>query len=834
MVSATNADGVGAASSASSPVIPSTTPDAPTAVSALAGNGQATVSWLAAGNEGSEVLSYLVTATDTSNPSNGNQSCTYGVVTPETDTCTVTGLTNGDSYTFVVSATNADGVGAPSSASSPVIPSTTPDAPTAVSALAGNGQATVSFTPGSAEGSPITGYTVTATDTTTSTVISPTTSCTGSPCAVTGLTNGDSYTFVVSATNADGVGAASSASSPVIPSTTPDAPTAVSALAGNGQATVSFTPGSAEGSPITGYTVTATDTTTSTVISPTTSCTGSPCAVTGLTNGDSYTFVVSATNADGVGAPSSASSPVIPSATLITSPAADTVRSGASFSIPLAATAATPPIAGAPPWFSATGLPAGVSLVAGSGIRADKATLTGTAPAPGVYSFTVSVTDPPGAVVSQRFTLTSLGFTSAATSATFTVGVRGSVTLSTSDRAAVISTSSTLPAGLSLVNDGSGAATLAGTPLKGAAEPVDLRIVATDGAVTAVESFSLTIDQAPAIVAARTTKAVVAGDRVFLGLRTTGFPAPTVTLSGAPAWLTASRWGIWGVSPASGGVWTFTVVASNGVGSAATEQVTVRALAFTSAATSATFTVGTPATVTFDTSDPDATLSTSSALPAGLQLVDQGDGTASLEGTPTQGGVRPSEIRITAADGRASVSETFSLTIDQEPTVSASAGVVIVAAGKGVVIDLATSGFPAPSVTLEGAPSWLEVSDREISGTTPSSGGSWTFTVVASNGVGTAATEQVTIRALGFTSPSTASAVHGRPFTFAVSTAGAPPGTTLKATGLTDGLVFTDDGGGQGVITGTPTSSERSALQVTVTATSGSVDVVQKLLISVS
>jgi hypothetical protein len=398
----------------------------------------------------------------------------------------------------------------------------------------------------------------------------------------------------------------------------------------------------------------------------------------------------------------------------------------------------------------------------------------------------------------------------------------------------MISTTSRLPEGVSLVDDGAGTATLGGTPLMGAAEPIDLRIVATDGSVTAVETFSLTIDQAPAIVATRTAKAVVAGHRVFLGLRTTGFPAPTVTLSGAPAWLTATSRGISGMSPAGGGVWTFTVVATNGVGAAATEQVSIRALAFTSAPTSATFTVGTPASVTFDTSDLDASFSTTSTLPAGLHLVDHGDGTASLEGTPTQGADRPSEIRITVTDGRANVSETFSLTIDQQPTVSASSGAVVVAAGKGVEIDLTTSGFPAPAVTLEGAPSWLGASDKKISGTTPLSGGSWTFTVVASNGVGTQASEQITIRALAFTSASTASAVHGRPLVLTVTTTGAPSGTSLEATGLADGLVFTDDGGGQGVITGTPTSSERSAIQVTITASSGSVVVVHKLLISVS
>ena len=47
---------------------------------------------------------------------------------------------------------------------------------------------------------------------------------------------------------------------------------------------------------ITGYTVTATDSTTPANGGQTGTGTGSPISVTGLTNGDSYTFTVTATN----------------------------------------------------------------------------------------------------------------------------------------------------------------------------------------------------------------------------------------------------------------------------------------------------------------------------------------------------------------------------------------------------------------------------------------------------------------------------------------------------------------------------------------------------------
>ncbi len=89
---------------------------------------------------------------------------------------------------------------------------TLPDAPTDVTAVAGDGQATVSFTaPASNGGAAITGYTVT------SNPGGVTATGTGSPITVTGLTNGTAYTFTVAATNSKGNSAASAASAAVTP-----------------------------------------------------------------------------------------------------------------------------------------------------------------------------------------------------------------------------------------------------------------------------------------------------------------------------------------------------------------------------------------------------------------------------------------------------------------------------------------------------------------------------------------------------------------------------------------------------------------------------------------
>ena len=92
-----------------------TAPDAPTGITASAGNGKVSVGWLAPASNGrSAITGYTATATP-----GGGKCSTAGA-----RACTVKSLRNGTAYTFTVTATNAIGTSPASAASAAVTPST--------------------------------------------------------------------------------------------------------------------------------------------------------------------------------------------------------------------------------------------------------------------------------------------------------------------------------------------------------------------------------------------------------------------------------------------------------------------------------------------------------------------------------------------------------------------------------------------------------------------------------------------------------------------------------------------------------------------------------------
>jgi hypothetical protein len=186
----------------SSSSIAASAPGSPTNVTASTSNGTVTVTWTPPmTNGGSAITNYTVIATDLTATLSGGQECSTAATS-----CTVSGLTLGNTYTFAVVATNAAGSSNPSASSSPVIPSTVPLVVTGLSATGPNNsvQFTESWTAPSSGGLPLTDYEIRySTDNATWTTIntnSTATSYTINPPSET------TYYVQVAAMNADGLG----------------------------------------------------------------------------------------------------------------------------------------------------------------------------------------------------------------------------------------------------------------------------------------------------------------------------------------------------------------------------------------------------------------------------------------------------------------------------------------------------------------------------------------------------------------------------------------------------------------------------------------------------
>jgi gliding motility-associated-like protein len=276
-----------------------TVPGAPTIGMATAtGATTATVSFTApTNNGGSTILKYVAT----SSPAG-----ITGIFTGAgSGTITITGLTSDIPYNFTITAVNEVGASIPSNVSNWVVPGRGPNAPTNVVAVAGNKQASITFTPPTDDGgTPILIYRVVASP---GNIIKAGAS---SPIIVPELTNGIAYTFVVTAENsAERQGTPSAPSNSVTPGIIPDAPTIGTATAtGRTTATVAFTAPSYNGGlAITSYAVTSSPAGGSGTF---TGAGSGTISVSNLTHSTNYTFSVKAVNGFGSSNASAASNQI--------------------------------------------------------------------------------------------------------------------------------------------------------------------------------------------------------------------------------------------------------------------------------------------------------------------------------------------------------------------------------------------------------------------------------------------------------------------------------------------------------------------------------------------
>jgi hypothetical protein len=168
----------------------------------------ATQAYTAAGESGDETAATTFSITTSAGGSVPYASCTGNVCTAsEAGDYFVTGTDGSIPFDEVPLTVTADSL---------------PGAPTIGTATAANASASVTFTPPASDGdAPILHYTVTAVDSTNAAHGGQTVSGSGSPISVSGLTNNDSYTLRVTATNVVGTGSSSQPSNVVVPAPSP-------------------------------------------------------------------------------------------------------------------------------------------------------------------------------------------------------------------------------------------------------------------------------------------------------------------------------------------------------------------------------------------------------------------------------------------------------------------------------------------------------------------------------------------------------------------------------------------------------------------------------------
>ncbi len=281
------------------------------------------------------------------------------------------------------------------------------------------------------------------------------------------------------------------------------------------------------------------------------------------------------------------------------------------------------------PTFSLSGsLPTGVTFNTTTGV------LSGT-PAAGTaatYNVTITATNGVNPDATQNFTLTVAAGASAPTftspnNTTFTTGSAGSFNVTASGSpSATFSTTGTLPSGVTLSAGG----VLSGTPAAGTGGTYAFTITATNGInPDATQSFTLTVNQAPAITSATSTNFLV-GSAGSFAVTATGFPTSfTYGVTGSlPAGVTLNTsTGVLSGTPDAGtsGAYPITLTASNGVGSAASQSFTLRVFSTVSYPTA-----GSTITQDFDT------LPTSSSNATPLTPL-AGNGPFELSGAPFSG-----------------------------------------------------------------------------------------------------------------------------------------------------------------------------------------------------
>jgi hypothetical protein len=546
-------------------------------------------------------------------------------------------------------------------------------------------------------------------------------------------------------------------------------------------------------------------------------------------NGNRYRAVFS----NDTTATSLAATLTVGTAPAITSPATATFTAGGGAQdFVITATGAPQPTltmaAGAPSWLALSG-----------------STLTATPPATAGGSYSVSLTASNGYGTDATQTLAiSVAQTPAVTSAaaaSFAVGTAGSFSVTTTGNPTpgIITVSGALPSGVAFASNGDGTATISGVPAVGTGGAYRITINASNGTVSASQSFVLTVTEAVSITSAASARFVDGVVSSFAVTTAGGFPtAAALTLVGTlPSGLafvdngdgTATLAG----RPTSGAASvTVTVAADNGTTTSQQLGIVVDvAPTVTTQPRSADVATGTVVVFSAAASGSPAPTVQWQSSADGVTFADiAGATTGTLTVTATQSG-SGTRYRAVFFNGSTTTSAVATLTVGTPPVIT-STDRFGVTDGAGVQrFSVTTTAVPAATLTLSGAPAWLTLADSgdgtAVLTAAPPVGtaGDFTATISANNSYGAAAVQTITVtvsqRAV-FTSGDSASFTAGRPGAFRVTTGGTPAPSAITVTGdLPQGVTVVDNRDGTATLSGSPVAGSGGAYRFTLSTTNG-------------
>jgi hypothetical protein len=272
-----------------------------------------------------------------------------------------------------------------------------------------------------------------------------------------------------------------------------------------------------------------------------------------------------------------------------------------------------------------------------------------------------------------------------------------------------LSESGTLPAGVTFTDNGDGTASLAGTPAAGSGGVYPLTLTIDNGVGAPVtQAFTLTVDEQPSFTSAATVRAQT-GSPMSFPVTTSGFPTPSVDESGLlPAGVTFTDNGDGTASLAgtpeagSGGEYPLTLTADNGTGGPVTQDFSLvvgNGAAITSGDATSFVTGHADSFTVTSTGFPTPSLGETGNLPAGVSFTDNGNGTATIGGTPSQAGSFP--LIIGAANSVGSASQTLTITVGNVPSLKVKAS-KLATVGRRLHAAVRSTGFPAPVLTESG------------------------------------------------------------------------------------------------------------------------------------